>query len=90
MKEAHVFISGFVQGVGFRHFVRKKAQKLGLKGWVTNLPDRRVEAAFQGSEEKISEMIKLCKKGSFISEVENIDVEWVEKDEEFSEFKIVR
>ncbi|MGH9856286.1 MAG: acylphosphatase, partial [Acidobacteriota bacterium] len=36
MKQCHVFISGIVQGVGYRYFVRSNAQKLGLTGWVRN------------------------------------------------------
>ena len=41
--QAHLFILGFVQGVGLRRFIRGKARKMGLTGWVTNLPDGRVE-----------------------------------------------
>lgn len=37
MVRAHVFISGFVQGVGFRHFIKREADKLNLVGWVRNL-----------------------------------------------------
>ena len=74
MKTAHIFISGFVQGVGFRQFIKNNADKLELTGFVGNLPDGRVEAVFSGSKEKIEEMIKVCKKGPFLSEVENVEV----------------
>jgi len=73
---AHVFISGFVQGVGFRRFVRHHALSLELTGWVKNLPDNRVEAVFQGSKEQIEKIIAICKKGAFLSEVKDIAVEW--------------
>lgn len=85
----HVIISGFVQGVGYRQFVKSNARRLGLTGWVTNLPDNRVEAVFQGSKEKIEEIIRLCRKGPFLSEVENVEVEWKETEEEFSDFRII-
>ncbi len=75
---ARVFISGFVQGVGFRQFVKRNAIKLGLTGWVKNLPDNRVEAAFQGSKEQIGKIISICKKGAFLSEVKDVDVIWEE------------
>lgn len=88
MKQVHVLISGFVQGIGFRHFVRNKASELGISGWVRNLPDGRVEALFQGSKEKIEEMIGLCKKGPLLAEVEDVVVEWQEEDRHFSDFSI--
>ncbi len=88
MKTCRVFISGFVQGVGFRRFVRSKAEMLGLTGWVRNLPDRRVEVIAQGAKEKIEQLIKECKKGSFLSEVEDLDVQWEEIEEKFDTFDI--
>jgi acylphosphatase len=87
---AHVFISGFVQGVGFRRFVRHHALRLGLRGWVKNLPDNRVEAVLEGSKEKISQLINICRKGSFLSEVKNIAVEWEDQPQtEMEEFSIL-
>lgn len=75
MKQAKVIISGFVQGVGFRHFIKTAASKLELRGQVRNLPDGRVEAIFIGDEENIKKAIESCQKGPFLSEVKNIDVE---------------
>ena len=72
MKQFHVFVSGFVQGVGFRVFVRKKAKKLGITGWVRNLSDGRVEAVVQGEEEKLKELLEHINKGSYFSEVKNV------------------
>ncbi|MDP3987868.1 MAG: acylphosphatase [Candidatus Levybacteria bacterium] len=89
MKQAHVYISGFVQGVGFRHFVRNKAVELGLTGWVRNAVDNRVEAVFAGSESKIEGVVALCKKGPFLSEVEDVQIEWEEGKEEYGSFEIV-
>lgn len=77
MYQAHVYISGFVQGVGFRHFIRKEAGKLGLLVSVQNLPDGRVEAILEGQKDKIDKMIVLCKKGPFLAEVEDVTVEWI-------------
>lgn len=59
----HIFISGRVQGVGFRHFTRVNAEKLNISGWVKNLPDGRVEAVFDGEEENVRELIDRCKEG---------------------------
>lgn len=85
----HVFISGFVQSVGFRQFIKINADKLSLTGWVRNTPDGRVEAVFQGKKEKIEEMIVLCKKGPFLSEVESVNIVWEDRKEKFSGFEIM-
>ena len=87
--QAHIFISGFVHGVGYRHFVRKNAQKLGLTGWVRNLPDNRVEALIQGKKEDIENLIVLCRKGPFLAEVEDVAVEWEEMKEKLYDFQII-
>lgn len=86
MKQAHVYISGFVQGVGFRAYVRSKARKMGVTGWVRNLSDGRVEGVFQGEKEKVEELINKCKRGPFFSNTKNIVVEWEELKEKFNEF----
>lgn len=92
MKMCHIFISGFVQGVGFRAFIKHNASKLGLTGWVKNLPDNRVEAVLQGRIESINKMVLLCRKGPFLSEVKDVDVIWEEKqyDGAFEEFRIIK
>jgi len=95
MQQAHVFISGSVQGVGYRYFVRSNARKLGLTGWVRNTEDGGVEAVLQSStssdqegKKKIEEMIELCRKGPMLSEVEHIGFEWEEREESFASFAI--
>ena len=88
MKQAHVFISGTVQGVGYRYFVRSNARKLGLTGWVRNTEDGGVEAVFQGEQPVIQQMLALCKQGPFLSEVKHIGFEEEEMDEVFTEFTV--
>ena len=86
---AHVIVSGFVQGVGYRQFVKKTARNLGLKGWSKNISEGRVEVVFVGEKQKIEEALKILKKGPFLSEVRNMDVEWEEKDTDFNSFEII-
>jgi acylphosphatase len=52
----HLRISGRVQGVGFRWFVREEARRLGLSGWVTNLPSGEVEIAAGGASESLERL----------------------------------
>lgn len=89
---AHVFISGFVQGVGFRQFVKRSAKQIGVSGWTRNLSDNRVEAKFIGKKEQIEKMILVCKKGPFLSEVKDVDVLWEENtpSQEYKGFEVVR
>lgn len=86
---ARVFISGFVQGVGFRQHIKRKARSLGLFGWIRNLPDGRVEALFEGEKKKIEEAISECNKGPFLAEIKNVTVKWGGSDGQYSSFEII-
>ncbi len=68
----HYIIEGIVQGVGFRYFVYKHANSLGLKGYVKNLPDGTVEVFAEGDEDKIKELEVYLWKGPTFSHVKNI------------------
>lgn len=86
MKQVHLFISGFVQGVGYRNFVRHESRKLGVTGWARNLSDRRVEVVAQADEDKLKQLIKICSRGPFLSQVKSISVEWQTPVELFNSF----
>jgi len=89
MKQAHVFISGRVQGVFFRAHVKETADALGLKGWVKNLSDGRVEAVFCGNEDRVQVAIEKSREGSESSSVDNVEVKW-EDPEKFDTFEVRR
>lgn len=59
-----VYVSGIVQGVGYRAFTKRLAHSYGLTGWVKNLPDGRVEAFVQGDEDVVWAFFKRTFKGS--------------------------
>ncbi len=86
---AHAFISGKVQGVGYRYSTMNAAKKLGLNGWVRNLADSRVEAVFEGTSEVVEEMIRWCHQGSNSAVVKDVQVEYSEA-EGLQGFEIVR
>lgn len=87
MKKVHLLISGRVQGVFYRAFTKEVADSLGLKGWVRNLRDGRVEAEFEGDEDKISIAIERCKEGPPYAKVDNIEITWGEP-EGLTDFEI--
>lgn len=87
-ERAHVFVSGRVQGVFFRADTRDKAGELGLRGWVRNLSDGRVEAVFEGEEDKVKEMIEWCHMGPRYASVSRVEVEVGELTGEFRSFKV--
>lgn len=74
----HIYVSGRVQGVGFRYRTYYLAQSLGLTGWVCNLYDGRVEMELQGREEEMNQVFKKLQENSLIlietCEVERIPV----------------
>jgi acylphosphatase len=73
-KRVHVFISGQVQGVGFRWFCREEALRRRLAGFVRNLPDGRVEAAFEGEPAAVDQMVEWCRGGPDFASVSEVDV----------------
>jgi len=77
---AHVFISGRVQGVGYRYSTVLQAQLLGINGWVRNLPDGRVEGVFEGSRELVEEIIRWCYKGPSAAVVKDVTVDYEESE----------
>jgi acylphosphatase len=85
---AHIFVSGRVQGVFYRDSTRRWASSKGLKGWVRNLPDGRVEALVEGDEDSIETLIRQMRDGPPMARIDNIEVEWEEFKEEFSDFRI--
>ncbi len=87
-KRVHVFISGKVQGVWFRSYTKKEADRLGVKGWVRNLPDGRVEAVFEGEEEAVEAMVRWCHEGSPLSRVTGVEAHEEPYTGEFKDFTI--
>jgi acylphosphatase len=66
------FVSGIVQGVGFRFFVQQKATMLGVSGWARNLDDGRVEVYATGTKEQLSDLAAALHVGPPLSEVRGV------------------
>jgi acylphosphatase len=88
LKQAKLTISGKVQGVFFREFTQENAKILGLKGWVRNIPNSKVEAMVRGEEPQIHELIKRLNQGHSSANVTDLKVEWVSADNEFENFEV--
>lgn len=80
---------GRVQGVFYRARAQKKANDLGLAGWVKNNPDGSVTACAQGPENKIKDFIEWCKKGPDSADVKEIKSEWQNPSSKYENFSIV-
>ena len=75
---AHVYVSGDVQGVFFRQETSNRARTRNVSGWVSNRPDGRVEAVFEGTSEAVQSMIRWCGEGPRMATVSDVEVEWEE------------
>lgn len=68
-------ISGIVQGVGFRYYTQKQALRLGLAGWVRNLPGGEVELLACGRPERLDELHAWLLQGPTRASVSGVQVE---------------
>jgi acylphosphatase len=81
-------ISGRVQGVGFRWFVQRNAERLGVNGYVRNLPDGGVEVEAEGDAHALELLIAELKKGPGMSHVQDVNVIWKNTNKGYSGFSI--
>lgn len=87
-KTVRIFVSGRVQGVFFRAFVRDNALYLKLNGWARNVKDGRVEILACGEIKNLHELIKRVNSGSVGANVEGVSVEWLPYDSKLGRFDI--
>ncbi len=73
---ARAVISGRVQGVFFRASTRDEARRLGISGWVRNLPNGDVEALFEGDKNTVNRMLAWCYQGPPYAAVAEVKVTW--------------
>ncbi len=85
---AKVIVKGIVQGVNFRYYTQREAQKNNVSGWVGNLPDRSVAAVFEGDEEDVEKMVQWCRRGPSGAHVAELIAQPEEYTGEFSSFSI--
>lgn len=87
-EQLHVFWSGRVQGVGFRYTAESVALELGLKGWVKNLPDGRVEALCEGPRKTLERFLAEVASGPMKRYIQDAQAAWDKAAGEFDDFQI--
>ena len=86
--QRYILISGVVQGVGFRHFTRQNAMRLGVHGYAKNLPNGKVEVVAEGDKATLDEFVKILWKGPPASRVEDVKVEARPHSGEYTSFGV--
>jgi acylphosphatase len=90
IEHVKIIVKGYVQGVSFRAYTRRKANDLGLTGYVKNLRNGNVEVVAEGPQSKLYKLIIWFRKeGSPASQVEEVIVEWIKKIDNYNTFRIV-
>ena len=84
----HLLITGRVQGVCFRVTTRTEAHKLGVKGWVRNLADGRVEAVVQGPVDAVEQLVSWCRRGPPMGLVAEVAETTIEPDQQLTQFEL--
>ncbi len=87
--QARIVVSGMVQGVGYRFFVRHLAGRLNLCGWVRNLFTGEVEMVAEGQRAMVESLIRELRTGNPHASVRNVGVEWGPWSGKYSKFDIV-
>ncbi|HVD46431.1 MAG TPA: acylphosphatase [Candidatus Limnocylindria bacterium] len=72
----HGLVKGDVQGVGFRYFLIRRAQALGLSGWVQNRDDGTVEFVAEGSRHDLEQLERAAREGPRMARVTALEVNW--------------
>lgn len=89
-RRVHVLVSGLVQGVWFRKHSQAEAERLGLAGWVRNLPDLRVEFTAEGAPENVERLLHWARRGPPEARVDGLEVEELPPEGGDRSFEILR
>lgn len=88
-KQVHCIVKGRVQGVFFRASTQREAKRLGLSGWVKNLPDGGVEIVAEGEDDSLKDFLGWVQRGPTSARVDRVETRWRSFSGEYAEFKII-
>ncbi len=90
LRRVHLRITGLVQGVSYRACARDEARRLGLRGWVRNLPGGEVESVAEATPDVVDRFIAWCHQGPAEARVEAVHVDEAAIDAPFTTFEVRR
>jgi acylphosphatase len=82
------YVSGRVQGVGFRYFLEEVANREGVTGYVRNMPDGRVEALVEGDSEAVTRVERAVRSGPASARVEHVDADVLTPSGAYKSFRV--
>jgi len=85
-----IVVHGVVQGVGFRYYTYRLANKLALQGYVTNRKDGTIEVVAEGDKPKLLRLVEELRIGPPGSSVQNFNLRWEDPKGDYRDFKILR
>lgn len=88
-KSIRLYLTGTIQGIFFRQFIKDHADNHQVNGYVRNMEDGRVEVFLEGNKENVEAMITVCKAGPRHAHIRNVE-EKPEPFQDFKEFKILK
>jgi acylphosphatase len=88
LARVHIWVTGRVQGVGFRAFVLQSGPLFGLSGWVHNVGYDQVETLAEGPRVVLERFVQVVKTGPRASRVDEARVEWETPTGEFEGFEV--
>ena len=83
-----VSVTGRVHGVGYRYFVLREAQALGLVGWVANEPDGSVQCVAEGPRDRLEALVDRLREGPPAAIVDGLSVAWMVATGAFGSFAV--
>jgi len=88
VERVHIFVTGRVQGVGFRYFTLDIANRYKITGWVRNTHNQEVEITAEGYRSDLDLFINLMRRGPSSAFVKDLRIEWLNPTKEFDRFSI--
>jgi acylphosphatase len=89
MKTLRIYISGTVQGQLYRKYLEEEGNKIGVRGFIRQMEDGRIEILAEGVDEKVNDMLELIKQGTKHAQIRKIEVQTINH-QGFIGFKILR